>query len=101
MTTPALDRKALAGFFGIVKQDLEQQEQKRNAAQRAAALRKAKALAKRHGIEITHDTALGGWYVECDHVDPANDPLEDDHYTTIEQEVLEKVAVYIEHFAEA
>ena len=54
-------------------------------------LQAARALAEGLGVDIDRDTA-GGWWVTCP--DLPDDDMDDGHFCTTGQEVLEKVQEY-------
>lgn len=68
-------------------------------ARSAAVLKKARALAAKHGIEIEREDADAYWvrHPSFRH-DEINDPLNGNHFCSDGHEVMEAVQVYVTHF---
>lgn len=64
-----------------------------------AALRKARELAAKHGIEIEKEDSNAFWVTHPSLTDTDTDPLEGNHFCSDGQEVLAAVEAYVEHLA--
>lgn len=105
-TNNGRDWNVLARYFSIPRSKSAAQKKldatlRARRARSAGAMRKAKALAEKHGIEIEREDVGAYWVTHPQFSDADNDPLEGSHFCSDGAEVLQAVEVYVAHLSAA